>query len=310
MQEQTRREFLAGTTAAGGAMALGAGTATGDEPAPPMTIARWKGETVADAELKRLATKLTEETIAGLGGMGRFVNKGDVVWVKPNIAWDRKPEQAANTNPDVVATLVRLCFEAGAKAVKVGDNTCHKAKESYPNSGIEAAARAAGAEMVHLDEKRFREMPLNGQRLKKWPLYTEMIESDAVINVAIAKHHSLCKATLCMKNLMGVAGGNRGKFHQDIGTALSDLSAYVKPRLNVLDAIRILTANGPQGGSKADVKRLDTLAAGTDIVALDAFGATLLGHEPTSLVTVKAGHERGLGEMDYTKLAPREIAVT
>ena len=149
MQDQTRREFLAGTATATGAMTLGSATAAGDDAQPAMTIARWKGEAVADENLKMLATKLTEQAVAGLGGMGRFVNKGEVVWIKPNMAWDRKPEQAANTNPDVVATLARLCLEAGAKTVKVGDWTCHKAKQAYPNSGIEAAVRASHLPAPH-----------------------------------------------------------------------------------------------------------------------------------------------------------------
>jgi len=310
MNDRTRREFLAGTAVAGGAMALNsvAQPAPSDPPLA-MSIARWKGAPVADEGLGKMATKLTEEVIAALGGMGRFVSKGNTVWVKPNMAWDRTPEQAANTNPDVVGTLVRLCFEAGAKTVRVGDNTCHKSTVSYPNSGIEAAAKAAGAEVVYLDKRRFRKMDLKGKVLQNWPVYPQMIESDVIINVPIVKHHSISTVTLCMKNLMGTAGGNRGTFHQDIGASLSDISAFVKPQLNVLDAIRILTAHGPQGGNMSDVKRMDTVAASTDIVALDAFGASLLGHVPDAIATVKAGYERGLGQMDYTKIPHREIEV-
>lgn len=274
-----------------------------------MAIARWKGAAVPEESLKPMAVRLTEEAIKALGGMQRFVKKGNVVWVKPNIGWNRKPEFAANTNPDLVATLVRLCLEAGAKTVRVGDLTCNPAKEAYGNSGIEAAVIQAGGEIVYLDPKRFKEYPLSGKRLEKWEFYPDIIESDLVINCPVVKHHGISKATLCMKNYMGVIGGNRGFFHQDIQTCLADVTAFMKPRLCVLDAIRILTANGPSGGNLADVKRMDTVAAGTDIVALDAFGAELLGHKPADIATVAMGQERGLGKMDYRSLKLRELEV-
>lgn len=312
MRKPTRRNFLEWTAAATGAMALsplGAGRAAEQEPAKSdICIARWKGEPSVydDAEV---ASKLTEQSIAALGGMQRFVSRGDVVWIKPNMAWNRTPEQAANTNPDVVATLVRLCLDAGAKTVKVGDNTCADAKQAYPASGIEAAASKAGARVVYLDSNRFRRTAINGEVLKEWELYPEIIESDLVINVPVVKHHNLCTATLCMKNYMGVIGGRRGQWHQDFAGYLCDMTAFMKPRLCVLDAVRILTANGPTGGNVADVERLNTVAAGTDIVALDAIGAELLGHQPESLAFVRKGEERGLGQIDYRKLAFREVDV-
>jgi uncharacterized protein (DUF362 family) len=244
-----------------------------------------------------------------LGGMKQFVKKGDAVWVKPNMAWDRTPEFAANTNPDLVATLVKLCFDAGAKSVKVGDKTCNENRKSYPASGIEAAVKAAGGEIVYLDDSRFKEMAIGGQRLDKWAVYPDIAESDLVINVPIVKHHSIAKATICMKNYMGVVSGQRGQWHQDLHTCLCDITKFMKPRLCVVDAIRILTANGPTGGNLADVKRMDTVAAGTDIVALDAFGVELLGHKPEDIKSVAAGAQAGLGQIDYRKLALRELEV-
>jgi uncharacterized protein (DUF362 family) len=275
-----------------------------------MCIARWKGAPGSyPDEMKTLAAKLTEQAVATLGGMGRFVKRGDMVWVKPNIAWDRTPEFAANTNPDVVATLVRLCLEAGAKKVRVGDKACNEAKKSYPASGIESAVQAVGGEIVYLDDSRFKEVALKGKRLDKWPLYPDIIECDLVINVPIVKHHSISTMTACMKNYMGVIGGERGLWHQEMATCLCDITAYMKPRLSVIDAIRILKTNGPTGGNLNDVKRMDTLAAGVDVVALDAFGAEMLGHKPETIKMVKAAHEAGLGQIDYRKLALREIEV-
>lgn len=311
MSSQSRRQFLHRSATTTGALALGPWAfheAQAQDGPASMSIARWKAGAEASDPDEIIATRLTEQAIEALGGMKRFVKPGDVVWVKPNMAWDRTPEQAANTNPDVVKTLVRLCFEAGAGRVKVGDNPCNDADKAYPNSGIEAAAKAAGADIVYLDRSRFRDMEIGGPTLKNSPVYPEIIECDLVINVPVVKHHSATTVTLCMKNYMGVVE-NRRRFHQDLPGCIRDITAFMKPRLCVLDAIRILTANGPTGGRLEDVKRLNTLAAGTDIVALDAFGSELLGHKAADIATVVAGHEAGLGEIDYRKLNPRELEV-
>lgn len=287
-------------------MALGAAT---QDKLADMAIARWKGEgTPAGKELAKVATELTEKAIAGLGGLGRFVSKGSVVWVKPNIGWDRTPETAANCNPDVVATVVRLCFDAGAKKVKVGDNPCDIPTQSYAASGIAAAVRPLGAEVVMLDRSRFRETAIRGERVKTIPMYPEILDCDVVINIAVAKHHRLANATLCMKNFMGVME-NRRTFHQDIGTCVADLTRFMKPRIAILDAVRVLMANGPKGGNLADVALKTTVAAGVDLVALDALGAEILGRKPTDVPTIVKGQEMGLGTMDYRKLALKEIAV-
>lgn len=311
MIRKTRREFIRDAAVIGGGLAFGPRILFGaDGEALPcdLAIARNGGETAKDPSA--LAGRLTEAALAALGGMSRFVSKGDVVWVKPNIGWNRAPALAANTNPQVVATLVRLCLGAGAKQVKVGDNPCHPPAQTYATSGIAAAVKEAGGKMVILEERRFKDVQLGGERLKSWPLYPEIIDCDLVINVPVVKHHSLSTASLCMKNYMGVIGGNRGKWHQDIPTCLVDITRYMKPRLSVLDAVRTLTAHGPQGGNPADVKQLETVAAGVDIVALDALGAELLGHEPPRLDTVRAGHEAGLGTMDYRATNLQEVAVS
>ena len=314
MARHSRRDFLKRTAVIGGAAALAPLSISVAEPAMAMAIARYRdgqgGPVDDNATVDARARTMTEQTIAALGGMGRFVKKGDVVWIKPNIAWDRRPEQAANTNPAVVATLTKLCLAAGAKKVKVGDRACNEAKRSYPRSGIEAAVKDAGGQMVYLDENRVKEYTIGGKELPTWPLFAEIVESDLVINVPIAKHHSISGTTLCMKNYMGVAGGNRGKWHQQLATCLSEITAFMKPRLSVLDATRIMTGNGPTGGNLADVKRMDTIAAGTDVVALDAFGAEVMGHKPEAVATVAAGAAAGLGQMDYRKLALREIDLT
>lgn len=253
------------------------------------------------------AAQITRAAIDALGGIKKFVSRGDIVVVKPNIGWDRLPEQAANTNPEVVAEVVRLCIEAGAKKVKVFDRPVNDARRCYVQSGIAAAAGAAGAEVGYMDDRKFKDMEIKGLALSSWPLYTEIIEADKVINVPIAKRHGEAKLTLSMKNWMGVMGGSRYRIHQKLDASIVDLAMKIKPALTMLDAVRILTANGPQGGDPRDVKRLDTIIAGTDQVAIDAYGATLFGMKGSDLGYVRLGQETGFGKMDLGALTIRKI---
>lgn len=252
---------------------------------------------------------ITRAAIDAMGGMKKFVSKGDIVVVKPNIAWDRTPEQAGNTNPEVVGVVVQMCYEAGAKKVKVFDRPVNDPRRCYVQSGIADAAKAAGADVSYIDERKFKEMNIKGEALKSWPLYTEVFEADKVINIPIAKHHGLAKLTMSMKNWMGVMGGSRRTIHQRLDESLVDLSMAIKPTLTILDAVRILTANGPQGGSLSDVKKMDTVIVGVDQVAVDSFGATLFGMKGSDLEYVKIADNMGLGKMDISKLNIKRINV-
>jgi len=254
-------------------------------------------------------SKITRAAINAMGGMKKFVSKGDIVVVKPNIAWDRTPEQAGDTNPEVVGVVVQMCYEAGAKKVKVFDMPVNDPRRCYVQSGIADAAKAAGADVSYVDERKFKEMNIKGEALKSWPLYTEVFEADKVINIPIAKHHSLAKLTMSMKNWMGVMGGSRRTIHQRLDESLVDLSMAIKPALTVLDAVRILTANGPQGGSLSDVKKMDTVIVGVDQVAVDSFGATLFGMKGSDLDYVKIADKMGLGRMDIAKLKVKRMNI-
>lgn len=254
-------------------------------------------------------SKITRAAIDAMGGIKKFISKGDIVVIKPNIGWDRLPEQAANTNPEVVATIVQLCYEAGAKKVKVFDRPVNDPRRCYVQSGIYDAAKAVGAEVSYIDDRKFKETMINGIALKTWPLYTEVLDADKVINVPIAKHHSLSTLTMAMKNWMGVMGGSRRQIHQKLNESLVDLCMVIKPTLTVLDAVRILTANGPQGGDLRDVKKLDTVIVGVDQVAVDSFGATLFGLKGSDLGCVEIGDGAGLGKMDLSKLKIKKISV-
>ena len=253
--------------------------------------------------------QIVKAAIDAMGGIKKFISRGDIVVIKPNIGWDRTPEQAGNTNPEVVAAVVKLCFEAGAKKVKVFDRPVNDPRRCYVQSGIAPAVQALGAEAEYMDERKFRDMEIKGGALKSWPLYSDIFEADKVINIPIAKHHGLGKLTLSMKNWMGVMGGSRRQIHQKLDESLVDLSTKIKPTLTVLDAVRILIANGPQGGSLADVKKLDTVIVGVDQVAIDSYGATLFGMKGSDLGYVQIAHQRGMGQMDLNKVKIRKIAV-
>ncbi len=303
-----RRAFLQ----AGAALGLGALVARPTEAAPAapsFAVAHSKFSPADEQAIAKMADQLTRRAVDALGGMRRFVSKGDVVWVKPNMAWERRPDQAANTNPDVVAALVALCLEAGAKKVVVSDNSTQAAQRVFARCGIQAAAQKAGADSFFVDPRRFRKMPIKGKVLTEWEVYTEIVEADKLINVPIVKQHGLCRATLGMKNWMGAIGGARNRLHQNLDQSLPDLAAFFKPTLVVVDAVRVMTGNGPTGGSLADVTRKDTVAATTDQVAADAFGATLLGLRPQDVGYVVEAAARGLGQIDFEALGPRRVEI-
>jgi len=290
-----RRDFIRDLAAGSLVLRFGPGTLAGATamPAAFPVLAAIEGESPA---------AITREAIAVLGGMKRFVGKGDKVVIKPNIGWDRTPEMAACTNPEVVKTLVELVLDAGAKTAIVIDNTTNQAKRCYVRSGIQEAVKQAGGEMLFVDDYRVKKMALKGAWLKEWDIVLDVVEADKIINVPIAKHHSLCRLTMGMKNWLGAIGGARNQLHQSLDQAVVDLSAFFKPQLTVLDAYRILVRNGPQGGRISDTQLVKTIVAGTDPVAVDAMGATFFEVAPRELPYLGLARERGLGEFDLGKV--------
>jgi uncharacterized protein (DUF362 family) len=248
------------------------------------------------------------KALAALGGMGAFVKPGERVVVKPNVGWNRLPEQAANTHPEVVAEVVRQVVAADAAEVWVCDNSVNNAERCFERSGIRAAAAAAGARVILPTEGAFRLTAIGGTTLVSADVLWPFVEADKVINVPIVKQHGLARATLSMKNWYGVLGGHRVRLHQEIDRSIFELAMLMKPTLTVLDATRILVANGPSGGSLDDVKRMDTVAAAQDEVALDAFGASLLGVAPAELGYLELAAAAGLGERDLGRLKVEEMA--
>ncbi len=243
---------------------------------------------------------LVRRALEDLGGIRRFIAPKDRVVLKPNIAWDRTPEQAANTNPDLVAEMVKQCWQAGAKQVIVTDVSCNDAERCFRRSGIAAAARSEGAEVILPDPARFREVNLGGTVLQSWQVFEPFLDADKIINLPIAKHHGLTGATLGMKNWYGILGGQRNRLHQQIHESLVDLAAFMMPTLTLIDCYRVLLRNGPTGGNLEDVSTRKTLVAGTDPVALDAYVAKAYWNlDGDSLPYLKMAEERGLGTLKF-----------
>ena len=272
---------------------------------PDLVVARGaEGSDVPPEELVRRA-------LAALGGMERFVPQGANVVVKPNICLGyHEYEYAATTNPWVVGALVKLCKEAGAGRVDVMDFPFGgPAEQAYVKSGIEEQVRAAGGEMVAMPQFKFvpTEIP-QGVDMQQCDIFDDVLNADVLINVPIAKHHSLARLTLGMKNLMGVIR-DRPSIHRNIGQRLADLTSRVYPTLTVVDAVRILVANGPTGGNLDDVRKTDTVIASPDIVAADSYASTLFGLRPEELAYIQAGAAMGLGRSELGTLKIEEIAV-
>jgi uncharacterized protein (DUF362 family) len=246
---------------------------------------------------------LVRRAIEELGGIHRFITFGDVVVIKPNVAWDRTPEQAANTNPQVVAEVCRLCREAGARRVIVTDVTINEPRRCFARSGIGEAARTAGAEIILPEAELFREVDLRGEVLNSWPVLEPFLVADKMINLPIAKHHSLTGASLGLKNWYGILGGARHRLHQRIHESLVDLAAFMRPTLTLIDGYRVLLRNGPGGGNLQDVSLKKTLIAGTDPVALDAYVAQAYWNlDWRTLRYLKLATDRHLGNMNFEQV--------
>ena len=254
---------------------------------------------------------MVRQAIAALGGMERFVPRDSSVIVKPNICVAyHSYEYAATTNPWVVGALVKLCYEAGARQVRVMDFPFGGTPEdAYEISGIAEQVKAAGGEMVPMPRMKFVETKIpDAKSLKESEIFDDALKADVLINVPIAKDHSLARLTLGMKNLMGLIY-YREAVHGDMGQRLADLTGLFKPQLTVVDAVRMLMANGPTGGNLKDVKQANTIIASPDIVAADSYAATLFEMQPEELSYILAGTQRGLGRSDLKNLKIEEINV-
>ena len=301
----TRREFLKSGLALGAAVSFAnwskLAAAESSAPSSPRPIL------VAVRDGSR--TEMLNQALAALGGIGAFVRPGQTVCLKPNIGWDAPPERGANTHPELVGRLTRLCLEAGAKSVSVFDNTCDQWQRCYENSGIEKAARDAGAIVINgKDQSYYREVAIpGGVKLKTALVHSLVLDSDVLLNVPVLKHHSGTGMTAAMKNLMGVIW-DRGFYHQNnVHQAIADFLTLRKPTLNILDAYHPMVRNGPRGKTVEDVVEMRSLLASVDPVALDAAAAKMLGLDPANIAYIKIGAEMKLGTMDLGAVDIRRL---
>jgi uncharacterized protein (DUF362 family) len=254
---------------------------------------------------------MLNRTMDELGGMGAFVKKGQTVVVKPNIGWDAPPEKGANTHPEIVKRVVEMCFAAGAKSVSVFDNPCDQWQRTYANSGIEKAAKDAGATVVNgKDESLYRSVEIpNGRKLKQAKVHSLVLDSDVFINVPVLKCHESSRMTACIKNLMGTIWDRQFYHRTDLHQCMVDLLTVKRPALNILDAYAPMVRNGPRGTSVDDLVVMRALLASTDIVAIDAAGAKMLNVTASDIRHVVIADEMGLGCMDLQKVDVRRLTL-
>ncbi|HWR40009.1 MAG TPA: DUF362 domain-containing protein [Patescibacteria group bacterium] len=244
---------------------------------------------------------LIEKGFAALGGIGAWVKKGNSVVIKPNFSVPRKPEEAATTNPQLVAALVRQCLAAGAKEVKVIDYPFNSPPVCLTNSGIKAAVEAAGGKAYVTNAQSFyTQVDAGGSVLKTMLFSQDVLAADVFINFPILKHHGITKLTMGLKNMMGLVW-DRGYFHRtDLNQTIAELAAFRKPHLTILDATRGITANGP--GGPGPIQEWKQVVFGVDQVAVDTYGATLFGMAPADIAYLPLAAQLGLGEMDLRKM--------
>lgn len=246
--------------------------------------------------------KAVRHAVQMSGGMEKFISKGDKVALKPNMAWAKKPEYAANTNPEVVAEVVKLCYEAGADTVYVTDNPCNSPRSVYALSQIPSYAQKEGAEIFIPQNRHFKDMSIGGKFVDNWSVLEIFHNADKVINIPVAKDHGSSRITVSMKNWLGAVGGSRGALHQNLHQAIADLAAFFKPTLNIVDCTRILMCNGPTGGSLDYVKKLDRIIVSSDQVAVDTIASEYLGTGPENVQFIRIAEKSGLGTSQKNKM--------
>ena len=245
-----------------------------------------------------------DKAIESFGGMKSFVKKGQTVIVKPNIGWDTSPERAANTNPKLVARVIKHCLNAGAKEVYVFDHTCDNWTKCYSNSGIEKAVKDAGGKIVSgANEGYYQNVEVkSGVNLNETKVHELILSSDVFINVPVLKSHGGGRITVGMKNLMGIVW-DRGYWHRnDLHQCIADFATFKKPDLTIVDAYNVMMRNGPRGVSVNDLSPLKSLIISRDIVAADAAAAKIFGMEPDDVPYIKIADKMKVGTKDLSKL--------
>ena len=302
----SRRQFI---RLAGGAVLYGLTPVPAVFPAPAPDNSRKFIAEASSAQSPCDIQALTRKLFESVGGMSRFISKGDVVIIKPNFSWARAPQLGATTHPEVLEAVILLCQEAGAQKVRVGDNTIHDARNCFAVTGAEQVAKKTGADLIFPLPNLMRDINLHGHRLNTWPVFTPFIEADKIINLPVAKVHGLSGLTLGMKNWIGAVGGRRNALHQDIHQSITVLAQYFKPAVTLIDAVRIMTANGPSGGSPSDVTVANRLILSNDPVAADARACDLFQVQPSTIGYIQLAQKWGLGTTDFSQLTHYQVVL-
>jgi len=249
------------------------------------------------------AREMLLKALDAVGGLTHFVQPGDVVLIKPNVAFDRSPNLGATTNPAIIDTLVRLLLaDARAAEVRVADNPIESPADCFAKSGIGAAAEQAGGRVYLPDPNAFEPLYTPGAKLiEQWAFFKRPFNNvNKVIGIAPAKDHNLCHASLGIKNWYGLLGGRRNQFHQDIHEIVSDLSIMIRPTLTIVDGTRVLMENGPTGGDPANVRDGNAILVGIDPVAMDAWAFEHLLQRPGRLPDyLHMAEQKGSGKVNY-----------
>ncbi len=252
---------------------------------------------------------LYRKAMEEMGGMERYIKPGQSVILKPNASWDVPPERAANTNPELMKAIVQDCLRAGARQVFAFDHTCDQWEKSYDNSGVANAVREGGGQMLPANvERYYTDVDIPGaKRLTKAKVYERLMQADVFINIPVLKHHASTTITIAMKNLMGVVWDRRFWHRNDLHQCIADFCLYRKPDLNIVDAYLVMTQNGPRGRSEADLTRMQSVLVSSDILAIDAAGAMMLGHEPENIAHLRIAAEMGIGQIDLEQLNIKRV---
>lgn len=255
--------------------------------------------------------KMFDAGIKAIGGIERFVKKGQTVLVKPNIGWNVPPENGGNTNPLLVKRVVESCLEAGAAKVIVFDHTCNTEASCYKNSGIAEVVKKAGGTMVTGNVKsHYHEVEVPGAKvLKKTEVHEQVINADVFINIPVLKNHMSTQVTSAIKNLMGCIWDRMAYHYSDLSRSIAEFCLYRKPDLNIVDAYTVMTQNGPRGVSPEDLKLMKMQIISPDIVAADAAAIKIYGAEPADIAHVKIAHELGIGNMNLNELKIKKISI-
>jgi len=318
----SRRQFL--KTTAGIAFAAGVG-------ARHAVSLRYGGSFASYAEAAESPEKVdlavikstspeaaTIAAVEALGGIGKFIKSGDVVVIKPNMAFPNPPGWGNTTNPEVVSAIAKLCIDAGARSILIIDHPQARPEQCLKRTGIADACEKLGSKKIRVsvetEQRDYKEVKLeNAKALEKTEIHKALLRADVVINIPVAKSHSATGASFGMKNLMGLIW-DRTYLHQqiDLHQGIADLSTFIKPSLIVVDATRVLTTRGPEGPGRTE--ELNTVIAGTDPVAVDSYAVTLSRwnnrvYTPKDVKHIAAASAMGLGEMDLDKLNVKKMEV-